>query len=163
MNPWWWPFYSWGGFRTKRFYCWGFAGTALVIMVSVKQDTSLQAPGNIAQIMVLKFINGSKIKRCQPSSNNCSFDRVSTSFCQHGWHFYITIMRKRTTATLAQRYYWLGLVLNSLIMINIHYFYSELHHSNKVWLFNTNYASICCFYFGYRLFGNQKINWHEFQ
>lgn len=30
-------------FRAKRFYCWGFAGAALVIMVSVRRATDLQA------------------------------------------------------------------------------------------------------------------------
>lgn len=30
-------------FRAKRFYCWGFAGAALVMMVSVRWATYLQA------------------------------------------------------------------------------------------------------------------------
>ena len=45
-----WSFYS---FNTERFHCWRFAGAALVIMVTVRQAISLQAPGGLVQVMVL--------------------------------------------------------------------------------------------------------------
>lgn len=73
--PWWWPFNSWGGFRTKRFYCWGFSEAALVIMASVRRATSLQAPERIIG-------DGRNHRLWFKGVNHSSNDIVSTWFLQ---------------------------------------------------------------------------------
>lgn len=68
----WWAFYSWKGFRTKQFYCWGFAGAALVIMVAVYSSpcVPLQALGSTAGHGPDHSV---QFKGVNHSSNNFSF------------------------------------------------------------------------------------------
>lgn len=95
MDQWWWSFYSWEGLRTERFYCWGFAGAAFVIMITVRQAISLQAPGSIVQVIVLTTVYELKV------SNTVTMTLVSI-----GYKFFLSVRDRVFSCYKEPHQYW---------------------------------------------------------
>lgn len=117
MNSEWWAFYSWGGFRTKQFYCWGFTGAALVIIVTVKDTISLLVSRSREQCTGHLLITIYDVK---VSITVATIIFSTRHKFQSVWQTFSTIIRKRTTPILIQWYWRLIVVFNSLIRIHIY-------------------------------------------